>query len=708
MRRLLLAGRTRYTLPLSPALERKFAALEAELDVHVLAAEAGANGGSDARFRLVRRLPVLDGPLFYLRFPFFVARELRRLRPDAVLVQGAQETALALLGRRLAQSRSKVILDLHGDPEAPARLYGSGSRRLLAPAADLLARSAIRHADAVRTLSPFTTGIVRRLGVEPAGEFPAFMDLETFLERPRTPLPDRPCLLFVGVLERYKAIEILADAWRLAAHRIPAASLHLVGRGAMTDVPERLVAEFPGRVRWTPRLSTSEVASAMDEATALLLPSRSEGLPRIVVEAFCRGRAVVGARAGGIPDIVWTTGTASSSPSGTRGRWPTPSCESQPTRSSRRGSVRAPAVTQRSGLPHPRTTPGARESSWSWWRPVRAIFVTQEVDPASPVLGATVAKIRALAARVDEVAVLTDRAVDGALPANCAVHLFRSADARRPRPPLRVGARPRARARPARRVRARAHVPHLRRARSPVARPLGCHVLLWFTHWRASRLLAAAERLVECGRHRRGAHVPAPVAQGRADRARDRPQRVSLRGASRQRLAELLCLGRTSPAKGIETIIRAAAAVPSARLDVVGPSLTDEERRHRAELERLVEELEAADRVRIAGAVPARPCPAVARRGRRARQQHALRRDRQGRLRGGGDLLAGARLEPGARRLPAARLRFDRDDPAGLADRIRAVEAADREALGRELRERVERDHSVEGWARRIVEVAQR
>jgi glycosyltransferase involved in cell wall biosynthesis len=156
----------------------------------------------------------------------------------------------------------------------------------------------------VRTLSPFTTGIVRRLGVEPAGEFPAFMDLETFLERPRTPLPDRPCLLFVGVLERYKAIEILADAWRLAAHRIPAASLHLVGRGAMTDVPERLVAEFPGRVRWTPRLSTSEVASAMDEATALLLPSRSEGLPRIVVEAFCRGRAVVGARAGGIPDIV--------------------------------------------------------------------------------------------------------------------------------------------------------------------------------------------------------------------------------------------------------------------------------------------------------------------------------------------------------------------------------------------------------------------
>jgi len=72
----------------------------------------------------------------------------------------------------------------------------------------------------------------------------------------------------------------------------------------MREVPERLVADFPGRVRWTPRLTTPEVAAAIDASSALLLASRSEGLPRIVVEAFCRGRAVLGARGGGIPDIV--------------------------------------------------------------------------------------------------------------------------------------------------------------------------------------------------------------------------------------------------------------------------------------------------------------------------------------------------------------------------------------------------------------------
>lgn len=301
---ILMAGRTRYTLPLSPSLATKFDALAEELDIHVLAAARSGSRGSDPRFTLIRPLPLLDGPLFYVRFPFLVAGELRRRQPDAVLTQGAQETALALLGRRLARSRTRVVLDLHGDPAAPTRLYGSPLRQAFAPLADRLARRAIKRADGIRTLSPFTSGIVRALGREPAAEYPAFMDLEPFLASAPARLPDAPELLFVGVLERYKAIEILAEAWRLAAARVPEATLHLVGRGSLTAIPTALVAEFPGRVRWTPELPTAGVAAAMDRATALLLPSRSEGLPRIVVEAFCRGRAVIGTQAGGIPDIV--------------------------------------------------------------------------------------------------------------------------------------------------------------------------------------------------------------------------------------------------------------------------------------------------------------------------------------------------------------------------------------------------------------------
>lgn len=305
-RRLLLAGRTRYVLPLSGPAARKLDALSGELDVHVLGSRGAASAGSDPRLTLVSpiRPRRLDGAAFYALFPWRLARELRRVRPDVVLVQGAQEAALALVARTLARSEAKVVVDVHGDPAAATRLYGSPLRRALAVPGDLLARTAIRRADGVRTISAYTTGLVRGLGVEPAAEFPAFMDLEPFLETPATPVPGRPVALFVGVLERYKAVDVLADAWRSVSARVPGAELHLVGRGTLAEVAERLVAELPGSVRWSPSLPTAVVAAAMDDASVLVLPSRSEGLGRVVIEAFCRGRGVVGSRVGGIPDLV--------------------------------------------------------------------------------------------------------------------------------------------------------------------------------------------------------------------------------------------------------------------------------------------------------------------------------------------------------------------------------------------------------------------
>jgi glycosyltransferase involved in cell wall biosynthesis len=300
-----MVGRTRYDLPLSEPLARKFDALEHELDVRVLAT-AGRVTARDERFRLYRPLPLgrLEGAAFYSLLPLRVAAELRSNHADAVLVQGAQETALVLAGRALARSRAKVILDLHGDWRAATRLYGTPLRRVLAPVGDLLSRVAVRHADGVRTISGYTTGLVRGEGVEPAAEFPAFMDLDPFISEEPAPLPSGPRALFVGVLERYKAIDVLAAAWPIVLARLPAAGLRIVGRGTMTETVESLVEAFPESVSWVPSVSADAVSGELDAATVLVLPSRSEGLGRVVVEAFCRGRGVVGSRVGGIPDLV--------------------------------------------------------------------------------------------------------------------------------------------------------------------------------------------------------------------------------------------------------------------------------------------------------------------------------------------------------------------------------------------------------------------
>jgi glycosyltransferase involved in cell wall biosynthesis len=305
--RVLFVGRTRYRLPLDDALARKWDALGEELDLRVLARAAESGNGHDPAFRLVR--PVgprgVDGALFYATLPFRVARELRSFRPDVLFVQSPYEAAAALAARAVSRSRARVVLELHGDWRTATRLYGSPFRRLLEPVTEPLARASLRRADALRTISGYTTELVRdRLGREPAAVFPAYVDLTSFVERPVAALPEQPRLLFVGVLERYKGIDVLASSWRSVAPSIPGATLHIVGMGTAGPVVERLVAELPERTEWTPRLGSAEVARALDEATALVLPSRSEGLPRIVIEAFCRGRPVIGARAGGIPDIV--------------------------------------------------------------------------------------------------------------------------------------------------------------------------------------------------------------------------------------------------------------------------------------------------------------------------------------------------------------------------------------------------------------------
>ena len=106
------------------------------------------------------------------------------------------------------------------------------------------------------------------------------------------------------MLERYKAFDTLVEAWRLAAPRVPDATLHIVGDGTMRDRAERLVADLPEQTEWSPRLTAEEVAAAMDDAWLVCLPSRSEGLPRVALEAACRGRAIVGGNRAGIPDVV--------------------------------------------------------------------------------------------------------------------------------------------------------------------------------------------------------------------------------------------------------------------------------------------------------------------------------------------------------------------------------------------------------------------
>lgn len=305
--RVLFVGRGRYRLPLPAWLAKKWDALEETMDYRVLGAAEPGSATRSERFRLSAPAhpAALDGALFQVRLPFRIRRQLVEFCPDAVVAADPFIGAAAFAGRRLAGGSTPVIVEVHGDWRTFTRSYGSEGRRLLSLPADAVARWAIRRADATRALSGFTSGLVEEVRGEPATmSFATYSDLAAFTERPVAPLLRQPVALFVGVLEAYKNIDGLCAAWRRVAAQMPDARLVIVGKGTRQSVVDSLVTDLPDQVAHHPQLPPCEVAAALDAATLLVLPSWPEGLGRVVIEAFARGRAVVATAAGGVLDLV--------------------------------------------------------------------------------------------------------------------------------------------------------------------------------------------------------------------------------------------------------------------------------------------------------------------------------------------------------------------------------------------------------------------
>src|SRR4029077_9746956 len=125
-------------------------------------------------------------------------------------------------------------------------------------------------------------------------------------------------------------------------------------------------------------------------------------------------------------------------------------------------------------------------------RLVRLVVITQVVDAHDPALGATVPKLRALAARVDELVVLALRARPTDLPSNTRVRVFDAPVSPLKAVRLLAALAPELRGRP---VAVLAHMaPVYAVVAATATRPLRVPLLLWFTHWRASRVLRLAER----------------------------------------------------------------------------------------------------------------------------------------------------------------------------------------------------------------------
>jgi glycosyltransferase involved in cell wall biosynthesis len=114
-------------------------------------------------------------------------------------------------------------------------------------------------------------------------------------------------LLFVGSLaQRYKGLDTLLRAMALARDRGREQSLRVVGDGRYLPEMESLAHRLgiADRVVFLGMLSRSQLTQEMAAAQLFVLPSRTEGLPRVLLEAMAVGTPCVATAVGGIPELL--------------------------------------------------------------------------------------------------------------------------------------------------------------------------------------------------------------------------------------------------------------------------------------------------------------------------------------------------------------------------------------------------------------------
>ena len=111
-----------------------------------------------------------------------------------------------------------------------------------------------------------------------------------------------PLILTAGALIPRKG-PLVAVA---AVERIPQATLILVGEGPERKAVEKMVQQrnLTGRVRLLGNRPHAEVAELMAAADVMLLPSNSEGLANVWVEALASGTPVVTCDVGGAREVI--------------------------------------------------------------------------------------------------------------------------------------------------------------------------------------------------------------------------------------------------------------------------------------------------------------------------------------------------------------------------------------------------------------------
>ena len=274
----------------------------------------GASILTDPRISVVE-IPYYRGPMHYLRRLFSVRCALAQAATaDGAWILRLPGVLSMDIAERLRASRRPYAVELVGDPHEIFQSGIAGSpitRPFLRNWFVRRTKSACAHASGVAYVSQHV--LKRRYPAQTKAftEHYSSIDLPLtqFASTPRlhrsAPNPVR--LLSVGSLAYpVKGVDVLLRACAYLRDRNLPLRLEIVGEGILRTEYERLACdlELKESVSFLGHLPHDEIFRRMDNSDIFVLPSRSEGLPRVIVEAMARGTPCISTAVGGIPELL--------------------------------------------------------------------------------------------------------------------------------------------------------------------------------------------------------------------------------------------------------------------------------------------------------------------------------------------------------------------------------------------------------------------
>lgn len=274
MKKVLFLGVTKYNLASDLHLQKKFEGLSAQAGLSKgIAPYVLAKGGFCSQRKWGADFLLLPAGIFYWPLAFVAAfwicltKKMDTVVCQGPLVEGLVGTILKkILGKEL-------IVELHGD---------WGFKKNLSKIAPI----SLKNADKVRGVANYLIAKAKKISPDKAYYlFPTFTDLDDFLKEENTSF--QKYILFVGRKDVVKGIKYLEEAYELIRSDFPGFELVMVGEGLPAG-----------------KLPLEETRKKMKDCYCLVVPSITEGLPRVILEAMALGKPVVASNVGGIPDLV--------------------------------------------------------------------------------------------------------------------------------------------------------------------------------------------------------------------------------------------------------------------------------------------------------------------------------------------------------------------------------------------------------------------